>query len=311
MIPIRDEDLELAGAFVDGEMAGAERTRFELRLSVEPDLAQHVERLMSTDELVRRHARSARDSSTRDARVPAGAPSRPRPNLRLWPALLAAAATILAIVGVRALLRDDQERALTAETEVAIAESFESAAEWVARVPELAAQHPPGLDELRGESEVVNADPRAFVQAAHRAERREFDAEPAAETTAAFFSLSVRLPEPTQVLVLGFPIDGAPLRYWPTPEDEQGAAALLGAGDHVLPAPSFRLVEGPRGVYVEYQRGFLVPIGAERLEVIVATRRAGTPLELDDLVPGIDAATTAARLRSAGFAVRTLIVREP
>jgi len=309
VIPIRDEDLELAGAFVDGEMAGAERTRFELRLSVEPDLAQHVERLMSTDELVRRHARTARDSSTRDARSTAGAPSRPRPTLRLLPALLAAAATILAIVGVRALLRDDQERALRAE--VAIAESFESAAEWVARVPELAAQRPPGLDELRGENEPANADPRTFVQAAQRAERREFDAEPAAETTAAFFSLSVRPPEPTQVLVLGFPIDGAPLRYWPTPEDEQGAAALLGAGDHVLPAPSFRLVEGPRGAYVEYQRGFLVPIGAQRLEVLVATRSAGTPLELDDLVPGIDAATTAARLRSAGFAVRTLVVREP
>ncbi len=306
MNPIRDEDLELAGAFVDGEMSEAESTRFELRLSVEPELASLVERLMSTDELVRRHARGASDASMREARTTAAASSRWR--TRFWPALLAAAATILAIVGIRALLRDETQRTITAE--VAIAESFESAAEWIARVPELADQRPPGLDELRGENEPLNADPREFVDAALRAETRAFGVG-AAETIATFFSLSVRASEPTQVLVFAFPTQGSPLRYWPTQEEQHSPAALLGAGVHVLPSPSFRLVEGPRGAHVEYQRGFLVPIGAGRLAVLVATRTAGTPLDLEELAPGSDAAQTAARLRSVGFAVRTLVVREP
>lgn len=310
MKPIRDEDLELAAAFVDGELSGDERTRFELRLSVEPELAAHVERSMSTDEFVRRHARTARGTSahafsaTRDARASATA----RPRWRLLPALLAAAAAIVAIVGICALLRDEPKRALAAE--VAIAESFESAAEWIARVPELAEQRPPGLDELRGEDEPANADPRAFVDAAQRAEARAFGAS-AAETTAAFFSIAVRITEPTQVVVFGFPTQGSPLRLWPMTDDERAATALLVAGDHVLPAPSFRLVEDPRGAHVEYRRGFLVPIGAERLEVVVATRAAGTALHADEIAPGLDAAQTVTQLRSRGFAVRTLVVREP
>ena len=130
------------------------------------------------------------------------------------------------------------------------------------------------------------------------------------ETTAAFFALSVHAMRPTQVLVFGFPEQGAALRYWPSSDGGTASSALVGPGDHVLPGPSFEIVEDPRGARVEYRRGFLVPIGALRVEVVVATRGDGVQLDAADLAPGLDAAATATRLRSAGFAVRSLSVRE-
>lgn len=298
MSPIRDEDIALAAAFVDGELREPERTRFELRLSAEPDLAAHVEGLMRTDEFVRRHTR---------AKAVAAAP---RPRFRLLPALALAAAAILAILAVRSLLGGgrDRPRAL----EVALVPGCESAAEWIAREPGFAGRRPPGLDELRGANEEPNVDARTFVEAAERAEARAFGASTPAETTAAFFTLPMRASETSLVFVFGFPTRGTPLRYFPPAGETRADAALVEPGDHVLPGASFRLVADPRGDRVEYQRGFLVPIGAERMEIVVAARPArGAMLDPSALEPAADAATTAERLRAADFDVRTFVVREP
>ncbi|MCY2959338.1 MAG: hypothetical protein NTY35_04160 [Planctomycetota bacterium] len=313
MSPMRDEDFVLAGRFVDGELGEPERTRFELRLSAEPDLAQEVERLMRTDELVRREAERAaasRASGTRGEARAVDEVSRRRSRFRLLTALALAAATVLAVLGLRSLLHDGPDRSRTVE--VALAPSFESAREWIARDPDLADQRPPGLDDLRGANEAPNVDARAFVEAARRVESRAFGASQPAEMTATFYALPVRATEASFVLVFAFPSRGTPLRHWPEGDPARLEAARIEAGDHVLPGPSFRLVDDPRGARVEYQRGFLVPIGAGRLEIVVASRPAsGADLDPALLVPGPDAAATRARLAAAGFDTRTLFVREP
>ncbi len=302
MNPIRDEDLVQAGAYLDGELREPERTRFELRLSAEPELAAQVENLLRTDEFVRRHSRPSIGVQVD------GLPRR-RAGLRLLPTLLLAAAAILAILTVRALIGDGARK--SSALEIALVPSFESATEWIARDPGLAGQRPPGLDELRGANEEPNVAARAFVEAAQRAEARAFGAETPAETTAEFFALPVRLREASDVLVFGFPVRGAPLRYWPTAEDARPDAARMTVGDHVLPGASFRLVADPRGDRVEYQRGFLVPIGAQRVEIVVASRPARAVMDASLLAPGADRETTATRLRAAGFDLRTFTVREP
>ena len=82
-------------------------------------------------------------------------------------------------------------------------------------------------------------------------------------------------------------------------------AATLEAGRHVLPGERFEL-EGARALY---RPGFLVPLGAEVLEVLVGVRPAsGAPLATGRF----DSLEEAARaLAAQAFAVRRLTVREP
>jgi len=289
-----DDDILLAAAFVDGDLPEPQRARFELRLAAEPDLAEHVEHLLQTDELVRRHTRRE------------GADRR-RSRLRLLPTLAVAAAAIAAIFAVRAFLVD--ERLSARSIDVALVPSFESALEWIARDPALAGQLPPGLDELRGANDPPNVDAHTFHEAVSRSESRAFGAATPAETTAAFFSLTARAPVASTVLVFGFPKEGAPLRYWPAIDDAD--ASRIAAGDHVLPGASFRLVDDPRGARIEYQRGFLVPIGAERVDVVIASRPAVAAVDAALLEPASDVGTEVDRLRAAGFATVVFIVDEP
>lgn len=317
MSRLRDEDVALAMAFVDGELEGAARARFELHLADDPELAAEVERLFGTDELVRRSAGgSAAELAPREAPGPAPIPARPR--FRLLPALLLAAATVAAIFGVRVML--GPEPSTSKGLQVAIAPGFESAREAIAHEPRLAELRPAGLDDVRGPGEATNVDARAFVAAAGQADRDLFDRlgrpqqEPGA---AAFFVLPVRAPEPRSVLVLGFPHQGAPLRYWPAADDARRSSdqGRVEAGDHVLPGPRFRLVEDARGDSVAYDRGFLVPIGAGSVDVVVASR--ARPFDEATLnavsaltAPGSEAALAVERLRALGFDVEVLAVRE-
>lgn len=291
-----DEDYAAAGAFVDGEMAEPERTRFELRLAAEPMLAQHVEELLRMDEV-------ARDAARRHV----GARSKSR--LRLVPAFALAAATVAVVFGVRAWLdaRDDAQLQ-RAFVQVALVPSFESATEWIARDPLLAGQRPPGIDEMRGANEPPNVDARTFLEAVLRLESRHFGLATPPVTTAAFFALPIRATEPVDVLVFGFPTRGTPVRYWPKTEDL--SAARVESGDHVLPGASFTLVTDPRGDRIEYQRGFLVPIGAQRMSIVVATRPTRA-LDAQLLAPANDASSAMTELESAGFATQTFTVVEP
>ena len=291
MKTIPDSDQALAMAFVDGDLAEPERAAFELRLSAEPDLAAHVEALLATDGLVRRHARP-------DAAIPA------RSRLRPVVLALAAAAAIVAVVAIAALLRQPERRPAM---EIALRASFESATEWVAQEPSLADLRPPGLDELRAPGQPADADPRAFVASARAIELGALGAS-ASETTAAFYSIPLRVAEPIDVVVTAFPALGAAQTVWPA----AGESARLEAGEHVLPAPSFRLVEDARGARVEYERGFLVPIGAGRVTVVVATRAArASAIESALLAPSGSATEHATRLGAAGFETHTLVVTEP
>ncbi len=287
-----DEDYAAAGSFVDGEMAEPERTRFELRLAAERELAQHVEALLRMDEVARAAARRTVAARTKS-------------RLRLVPVLALAAATVAVVFGVRAWF---DARIEPSRAQVALVPSFESATEWIARDPSLAGQRPPGLDELRGANEPANVDARTFLEAVLRLETGYFGVATPAVTTAAFFALPVRTTEPVDVLVFGFPTRGTPVRYWP--ETAEVSAARVEAGDHVLPGPSFSLALDPRGDRVEYQRGFLVPIGAERVTVVVATRPASA-LDARLLGPAKDASTAVAELDAAGFATQTFTVVEP
>ncbi len=292
MKPISDDDLALAAAFLDGELEPEERTRFELRLADDPGLAEHVERMLVTDEFVRRHAGTTRAAA-------------PRRRLRLVPVLLgtaAAAAALLVLHRLRESQPDDRDAL------VCLRASHESATEWIQDAPALRGLRPPGLDELRAPSVPPDADPRAFVAAARRIEASTLDAPPRAEVTAGFYSIPLRLFAAGDVLVAAFPERGAAQLLWPVP----GGSARLAAGDHVLPSPSFELVDDAAGPRVAYRRGYLVPLGAGRVDVVVGVRASGAePLDAALLVPADDAREQERRWEAVGFAVQTFTVREP
>ncbi|MBL8861003.1 MAG: hypothetical protein JNK02_03245 [Planctomycetes bacterium] len=293
MTPISETDQALAAAFVDGDLAEPERTVFELRLAAEPELAAHVEGLFATDELVRRHARRT------GAALPRGA------RLRPFVLVLAAAAVVVAVLAIASLLDDAPARA---SVQVALRPSGESAAEWIALEPALGGLRPPGLDELRGPGESADADPRAFVDAARRLELRALDRPAAAETTAAFYSIALRLEAPCDVVIAAFPERGPPQLVWPA----AGASARLEAGEHVLPSPSFHYVDDGRGPRVEYQRGFLVPLGSGRVVVLVGTRAARAEgLHASQRVALESPSAQASLLAAAGFETRQYVLREP
>jgi hypothetical protein len=302
--PIREEDMVLAAAFVDGELREPERTRFELRVAADPELAAAVEDLLGTDTLVRDCAGSA--------------PAAARRRLRLLPtALLLAAAAVVAFFALRGLLAPVPAGP---KMLVALAPGYESAEELVASVPALAGLHPPGLDALRGAGDEPNVDARTFVERAAQAERGLFDAlgTHAAAPAVGFFVLPLRCAEARSVLVLGFPAQGAPLRYWPAPDDARPLAerGRVARGDTLLPGPRFRFVDDAHVGHVVYERGFLVPVAAGTVAVVVASRAA--PLDADALAladrllaPGSGPAQAIDALHARGFDVARLAVREP
>jgi len=288
-----DSDRALAVAFLDGDLAEPERTRFELRLAEDPDLAAEVERILVADEFVRRRVRGVGASD-------------PRWRWRLVPMLLGAAAAAAVVVVLVDPWRD--RAANTRDARICLRPSHESATEWLQDAPGLRGVRPPGLDELRGPGEPSDADPRAFVDAAFRIEASVLDAPPLGETTAGYFSIPVRIGAPADVLAFAFPANGSPHVLWPRANE----SARLAAGDHVLPSKSFELVLDAAGPRVEFRRGFLVPLGAGREVVVVGVRSASAD-EVGTELRAIAATATAQQkaLEASGFQVSTFTVREP
>lgn len=290
-----DADLALCLEFLDGGLVGAERDAFVLRLAREPELAAALDELALVDDALIRDARRAR----------ALFPSTPR---RVWraPALAAAAALLVALIAVALWTRarrDDAPRAT-------LVASDESPLDWLARHGEIAALRPPGLDELRAGGATPNVGAADFVARARAAAERD---ERSTDVRAGYFRVAVEIAEPSSVLVLAVPEVGAPTRLRPAPGADASAAELA-AGKHVLPGDAFALDVGPDGDVVRYERGYLVPVGARALHVVVA-RRAGAldAAELADLdvrsARGESALVDA--LGARGFVVETLVVREP
>lgn len=306
---IDDDDMSRAVAFIDGAMSDDERARFELRLAAEPELASAVEALMRTDELVRRG--TARRGA---ANVVSLAERRPR-SPWLWAASLAA--TILAALAIARWV--ERERSHEVDCLVALAPSFASPEEFLASRPDLAGLRPPGLGSLRGEAAGTNIGARAFVDKAHALEERASSVrEAAAPITAGYFVIPIEARANCSVVVLGFPTSGASTRLFPDPADARPSNALgrVEPGAHTLPRERIELAANGQAPAVAYNRGFLVPVGAREMRVLVAVRKEALDA---DLVTTIDAAlkrgdareSVERSLEERGFRVSELRVIEP
>jgi hypothetical protein len=307
---IKDDDRAHAVAFVDGAMSGDERSRFELRLAAEPELAAAVEELMRTDELLRRSI--ARRIG--DGRVISFA-ERKRRSKWIWPASLAAA--VLVAFGLFRWL--GEERTPRGDCLVALAPSFATPEEFVASRPELAGLKPPGLGSLRGPSEETNVGAKEFVERARASEEKpSAPASSAVPISAGYFVVPVDAKTSSSIVVLGFPKSGASARLFPEASDARPASerGRLEPGLHTLPRERIELAGDDRTPSVKYNRGFLVPIGAREMSVLVATRHE--PLG-ESLLAAIDEALKRGesrdalkrRLEERGFAVTELTVLEP
>lgn len=326
MKELDEADLALAVAFVDGALADPERARFERRLAGDPALAAAVEELYALDEALRRRAASERaragrahspprpDERTSGPRVPATAPAPPR-LLRRRSTWIALAATLLVALGIGIAL--SVERARRVEVQLALAPSHASPRRFLQDDPALAPLHPPGLEELRTSEAPPNVEARRFLELAASRERLLADAALAGgarELVAGHFVVPIAIDRDATVVVLAVPRVGPQARLWPEPGDAPPLAerGRLAAGSHVLPSDRFTLVEDATGERVDYHEGFLVPVGARELEVLVGVRR--DPLD-QETVAEIDAALARGgaleALDDLGFAVGTLRVVEP
>jgi hypothetical protein len=289
-----ENDMAMCVAYVDGDLSSDERIAFELRLAAEPALAAATEALLDTDHLLRK---LEGDSVRQVARV-----RRMRPWL--WSGSLAVAAAALTALGIHLLAPGAGMR--VPSFRVAVAPSFESSSDFVASVPDLQGLRPAGLDVLRGSSEEPNIAAPDFAAKASTAEDRlastALDGAPR-EVTAGYFVVPLELARPSDVAIYALPKSG--------PHDAEVAplfAAPIDAGRHVLPSQRFQL-DGVTGASVHYERGFLVPVGAGELEVVIGVReRSAAAAE----VPRVrDAQSARHALEQHGFAVRVLHVHEP
>lgn len=284
MTSLSNEDMSLCVAYVDGALDEDARLAFELRMAAEPDLAQATQALLETDELMRKLSVEEQRAQPRIARVR---------WTKYLPLAAAAAVVILFLTYNR---RDDGARTL-----VAVAPGFESPRDYIASRPELAGLRPAGVDVLRGDNAAPNIGADEFLAKASAVE----DATTALavhEATAGYFVLPIYLARDSRVVVYAF-ASGAKKGEPVAPL----FAADLRADRHVLPGPRF--ATGERPGEVRYERGFLVPVGAVELDVLVAIGKPSA-----EPMPGqrfTDAAQAERELRSQGFDVRHLRVREP
>lgn len=289
MKELSGEDMALCVAYVDGLLPEARRLEFELRLAEDRELARRVAELLSTDELLRRAAAE---------RTPVLDSAR-RWKPWIWAASLAAAAGILAAIALHLTSGDGG----APRTLIAVAPGFESAARCIDSFPELAGLRPEGVDRLRGESESANVELASFLEKAKAAEAALRGSD---EVEAGYFVVPIELGASAECVVLAVDAHGKALALLPAAGE---APPRLEAGRHTLPSPRFAL-DGER---VIYRRGFLVPLGAGRLDVLVGVRTAREVVDFDAnaLLAESSADGVARRLADAGFEVRRVAVREP
>lgn len=292
-------DIALAMAWIDGELEPEAAQDFELRLAADPALAARVESLSLLDEHLRR-----------DARVRART-ERTRQRWNVGVGLAAAALLLITVVPQLFAPR-------APDFEVALAPGFAMAEEWIGTQPELRGASAPGIATSRG----AGGAPRSaeeFLRASELAEVQVSEqalAQGRRELQAGWFVLPMRLEEQASVLVFGFSESAPATRLFPASTDAASAsvASRVMAGRRILPGP--RAVAGEKARTVQYQPGFLLPLGVGELQVLIAVRRDeldSTWLrELDgELAAGTSAQQLAARLEREGFRLQRLVVREP
>lgn len=286
-------------AYIDGLLDQREQLEFERRLAEDPALAERVRALLETDELLRgAKAQTAALGARANARRPL-----------VWAASLAAAAALLVWLGIQLVRRPTT----STNFHVALAPSFEAGREYAASVAQLEGLVARGVETLRGDNAVENVTPERFVEIAREAEleeasRRLSDAG-LAQLRAGYFVLPLRLERASEVLVFAAR-PGQPFELL-HPTDGSRQAARLPAGLHVLPGERFVLAGEGDAVRVRYQRGFLTPLGAPELRVLVAVRAAETGAAPSVAPTDLEPAALRRALEDAGFAWRELSVGEP
>lgn len=289
--------------WIDGALEPEAAIAFELELSSDPELARQVEQIAGVDAFLRSKStgRALRKSS----------PSR----WIVWTACAAVAAAALILIALAPGLFAPR----APRFEVALAPSFALAEDWVNQQPGLEGASAPGIAVSRGpnprpmsaedflrESDAAEATVVATALAARRV-----------ELEAGWFVVPIELEVSSDVLVLGFNAGAGAARLFPPPSDPH-PMGVLHAGRTLL--PSARAVSAATPDTLEFRPGFLVPLGARKMTVLVAAKRAelkGLHTLADHgsidarLAQGSTLEEIAAWLTSEGYACQSLVVREP
>jgi hypothetical protein len=293
------EEMIAALDWIDGELHGDAALDFELRLANDSVFARCVEQLALLDEQLRREARvRARIESTR----------------RRWNIGMGlAAAAVLAICLLPQLFSHSAP-----SFEVALAPGYALAEDWVAEQAELIGASAPGIATLRGgaakqrsAAEFLRASELAeLAVSVHALEDQRRDLE------SGWFVLPLELDAPAAVLVLACDDAGHVTRLFPSATDSAQASreAQRPAGRQMLPSP--RAISGREDGTLSYSPGFLVPLGAGSLQILVAVYAEPlTPSWMEHLDSALAAhigpASIEQRLVREGFKVQRLSVREP
>lgn len=284
------EELADIVPWLDGQLDPLAAAEFERRLANDPALAARVEEVAGLDALLRRRTPAAMNATRRRWTVGVG--------------LAAAALLLVALLPTLWAPRPPR-------FDVALAEGFALAEDWTRAMPELRGARAPGIAVARGEAaRALDAD--EFLRASDFAEAavaRHALEQGRAELDAGYFVVPIELSEPASVVIYAQGPAKSAERLFPSNEV---AEAALPEGRALLPGPRARRAGGAT---LLYSPGFLVPLGVESYDVLVAVRRAPILAEelqqLDRFAAAHNSVDLRSELTSRGFALRSLRVREP
>lgn len=319
---VAEQDLLAILDYIDGRLSTEEQLSLELRFTNDPELAAAFESFEAMDQLERQTAR---------------AKCRPAPG-RLTPVrrrvVWFAAAAVLAVSAGMLLMQGLSDRPDSLTCELAVLPSAKNWLDFNGKL-ELGEQWidlDPGLN--RGGNRDASEHREYFehigpLQEARLAEALALTGEPA---HAEFFNVVLRPASDCSVVVLVYDVRGEvsdrvgePYRpAYPVDEGWTGETGrLLADRLAVLPARNARWDEASADV-VPYDPGFLVPAGAERLEVLIGLRATVLDAQLESSLDALldelsqaspDPQVTSSRLLAwftdAGFDVLQTEVLEP
>ena len=256
-----DGEREVA-RYVLGEMTLDEQIAFEVRLTEDAELARTVAAAMAIDDYLYRAA------------SPAEPLERGHGGSR-WRSARVAAVAAMAVLALGSLAWAWlSRRGAAAEVQLAVVSTPLRYQQLVAQVG-LAASAAPA-EAMRGEETPV-ADGPARVDALLRLLREQDQqavAAPAAEVRGEAFVVPLQTDRELWVAVVGVFADGTGQVWFPAATDFDSARSggQLPPGQHVLPTPrvTASAVQRERGV-IAFSPGFVVPLGRDRVSVLVFT----------------------------------------
>jgi hypothetical protein len=237
---LRDDEIQELFAYLDGELSEEAATALEVRLADNAGLARRFEELGRLDERLRRgHVEGV-------SRAP-----------RVWTTALVAAAAVVALV----FFLGGGGSELPPALRVAVLPGEATLGDYQALIGH------PGLvqpTERGGESDPEVAAKMEVLREAARQAAIEALSQGTFHTEGGYYYIPVQVEEPVHVIVAEYPAGN---KAWlREPPDDQDP---LQPGLHFLPKYPILSAAGS----LEFEKGYLIPVGVDRVEVVLGVTR--------------------------------------